>query len=70
MSLEAYRSRLRALEHLARKLATPAECSGSRQPEPIQISLHFHTGEVSIVCEATAVGLFPRARFRPERLVP
>jgi hypothetical protein len=45
MSLEAYRNRLRTLEHLARKIATSAECPGSRQPELIQIAMHFHPAE-------------------------
>jgi len=45
MSLEAYRSRLRALELAAQKLATSADCSGTSEPELIQIAMHFHPAE-------------------------
>jgi len=55
MSLEAYRTRLRALECAARKLATSAECSGTSEPELIQIAMHFHPAEGTSVREATAV---------------
>src|SRR5215475_12309988 len=55
MSLEAYRSRLRALELAARKLATSAECSGTSEPELIQIAIHFHPAERTSAREAAAV---------------
>jgi Rieske 2Fe-2S family protein len=55
MSLEAYRARLRELELAARKLATSADCSGTSEPELIQITLHFHPAEVTSSREAAAV---------------
>ena len=55
MSLEACRARLRELELAARKLATSAECSGTSEPNLIQIALHFHPAEVSSSHEAAAV---------------
>jgi hypothetical protein len=45
MSLEAYRTRLRALEIAARKLATSVECSVTSEPELIQIAIQFHPAE-------------------------
>lgn len=55
MSLEAYRSRLRALELAAQKLATSADCSGTSEPELIQIAMHFHPAEGTSTREAAAV---------------
>jgi hypothetical protein len=45
MPLEAYRGLLRALDRTVRKLTASAGCSGTRQPEPIQIAMHFHPAE-------------------------
>jgi len=55
MSLEAYHSRLRALEHAAWELATSADSSGSSEPELIQIAVHFHPVEGTSTREAAAV---------------
>jgi hypothetical protein len=62
MSLECSRNRLREIQDMARKLATSAEHSGTREPELVQIAVHFHpadgqhrrqTAADRIVCEDT-----------------
>jgi len=45
MSLECYRTRLRAIEDAARKRAASAECSGVNEPVLIQIGVRFHPAD-------------------------
>jgi hypothetical protein len=64
MSLEAYRSRLRALEFAARKLATSTECSGTKEPELIQIAVHFHPAEGTSAQEAASMSALRKSKYQ------
>jgi hypothetical protein len=71
MSLEAYRSRLRELERAARERATSAGCSGTSEPELIQIAMYFHPAEGTstrgadaVAWSGTLAALSTNVRFR------